>query len=151
MKFLPFRKRKPKARRKEIPPEAVELIRQARIDEAIRMFPNHQLEIMSEAADLVARVVRETWGDAPLWNQRGVDFSRAGDYGRAEEAFNKAIQEAPRYVPAYLHRGILYAVTGRRREALADFRIALQVDPTDKRARAMLNDAEAGNWSKFRI
>jgi tetratricopeptide (TPR) repeat protein len=76
---------------------------------------------------------------------------RAGNFREAEEAYGKALEERPSYSPAYLSRGLLYAVTGRRKQALADFRKAVELSPEDERARAMLQTAEAGKWSLFQI
>jgi tetratricopeptide (TPR) repeat protein len=133
-----------------IPPEAKRLIDQGEIKEASARFPHAATSITLYAAQLAAQSISKM-GDAPFWNQRGVDLSRAGKYGRAEQAFVKAITENPRYAPAHVNRGLLLASVNRRPEALADFRKALQINPADERTRSMLRDAEAGRWEVFKF
>lgn len=53
-------------------------------------------------------------------------------FGRTELAlqnYNNALAMAPDFAEAYVHRGRLYAVTGRQQEAALDFQQALQLNP----------------------
>jgi tetratricopeptide (TPR) repeat protein len=53
-------------------------------------------------------------------------------FGRTEQAlqhYNNALAAAPDFAEAYVHRGRLYAVTGRQQEANADFQQATQLNP----------------------
>ncbi|MGL5892402.1 MAG: tetratricopeptide repeat protein [Bacteroidia bacterium] len=53
-------------------------------------------------------------------------------FGRTEQAlqhYNNALAAAPDFAEAYVHRGRLYAITGRQMEANADFQQATQLNP----------------------
>ena len=135
------------ASKQALPRRVEELLSAGRYEEAVSRFPKLKLEILMRQAKELAEIL----GDAPLWNQQGINCSRAGAYAEAEEAFGRALAERPRFAPAYTNRALLYIQLRRYREAIADFRRSLEIVPGDERVRRMLRDAEAGNWSLFRI
>ena len=56
-------------------------------------------------------------------------------YSQAVDHFNRAIQIAPKYAPAYHGRGVAYFHQGEWDRAIADFTQAIQLDATDARSR----------------
>jgi Flp pilus assembly protein TadD len=60
------------------------------------------------------------------------------DYTRAIADFTEAIRFDAKYVEAYNNRGLAYKATGRKAEAIADFRKAQSLDPADKVSKEQL-------------
>lgn len=61
------------------------------------------------------------------YSARGMDLMAAGQLDRALADFNKSIELNPKRFYAYLHRGHLYMKRAKYREALADYRMALEI------------------------
>jgi tetratricopeptide (TPR) repeat protein len=59
---------------------------------------------------------------------KGVDAFTAGDNKKAEESFNKAIEEYPKYANAYSNLGVLYIKLGDQAKAKEAFNKAVTVD-----------------------
>lgn len=64
----------------------------------------------------------------------GTVLRAEGDYRKAQQYFNKAIELNRRSVDAYLARGILYAEINRFEAAFADFQECLRLDPDNRHA-----------------
>jgi tetratricopeptide (TPR) repeat protein len=99
-------------------------------DEAIREY-RRALALCPTFADLrteLAKTLHEA-GDLPA-SIRELELVRA---------------ESPRFVPALLHLGLAYHAAGRREDAAAQWREALEVDPANRSAKLYLsmNDAPA--------
>jgi tetratricopeptide (TPR) repeat protein len=61
--------------------------------------------------------------------RRGHTYSRRGEYARAIEAFNGAIDIDPSDAELYYHRGNAMAAAGRYADAIADFTQAVEIRP----------------------
>jgi Tfp pilus assembly protein PilF len=61
------------------------------------------------------------------YNDRGVDYSRQGEYELALKEFNKALAVDNGTAETYNNRGITYAKLGRYELAIADFKKALEI------------------------
>lgn len=59
---------------------------------------------------------------------KGVDAFNTGDNKKAEENFNKAIENYPKYANAYSNLGVLYVKTGKQQKAKDAFTKAVTVD-----------------------
>ncbi len=59
---------------------------------------------------------------------KGMDAFAAGDNRKAEESFNKAIEEYPNYANAYSNLGVLYIKLGQQAKAKEAFNKAVTVD-----------------------
>lgn len=59
---------------------------------------------------------------------KGVDAFNSGDNKKAEESFNKAIEDYPKYANAYSNLGVLYIKTGKQQRAKDAFTKAVTVD-----------------------
>ena len=59
---------------------------------------------------------------------KGMDAFAAGDNKKAEESFNKAIKEYPKYANAYSNLGVLYIKLGQQAKAKEAFNKAVTVD-----------------------
>ena len=64
----------------------------------------------------------------------GLIQHRTGDYQAAVAALTRAVTLRPNLVSAWLTRGATFAALGRRDEAIADYRQALQINPRETRA-----------------
>jgi tetratricopeptide (TPR) repeat protein len=77
---------------------------------------------------------------APAWfNQGYIDLEYTGNYKVAAESFTKAIQLNPSYYQAWYNRGLCHESLGLKKEAEADYRQALQVQPDYTEAAKALN------------
>ena len=61
------------------------------------------------------------------YSARGMDLMAAGELDRALADFNKSIELNPKRFYAYLNRGHLYMKRSKHREALSDYRMALEI------------------------
>jgi tetratricopeptide (TPR) repeat protein len=59
---------------------------------------------------------------------KGVDAFSSGDNKKAEESFNKAVEDYPKYANAYSNLGVLYVKTGKQQKAKDAFTKAVTVD-----------------------
>ena len=59
---------------------------------------------------------------------KGVDAFASGDNKKAEQNFNKAIEDYPKYADAYSNLGVLYMKTGQQPKAKEAFAKAIGVD-----------------------
>jgi Tfp pilus assembly protein PilF len=71
--------------------------------------------------------------DAKAMNHRGLLFAQRGQYDRAIDEHTAAIKAAPDDLWAFVFRGTLYQKIGMEKEAEADFRSALALNPADRR------------------
>ena len=74
-------------------------------------------------------------GAADVATQSGMAAINSKQYSQAIDHFNRAIQIAPKYAPAYHGRGVAYFHQGEWHRAIADFTHAIQLDPSDARSR----------------
>jgi tetratricopeptide (TPR) repeat protein len=93
------------------------------------------------------RVITNDGSDAIAWANRGVAKSRLGDVAGAIADCSRAIELAPTVLNR-VNRGNAYATLHRDAEALADFDMALQMDPGD--LPALLGRANA-NYASRRL
>ena len=91
------------------------------------------------------RVIANDGSDAIAWANRGVAKSRLGDLAGAIADCTHAIELAPT-VANRVNRGNAYATLHRDNDALADFDMALQVEP--RNLPALLGRANANYASK---
>ncbi len=103
------------------------------LGEPERALPDLDQAITNDASDAIA------------WADRGVTKSKLGDNSGAIADCTHAIELAPTLANR-LNRGNAYANLHRNEEALADFQIALQLDP--KSEPALLGRANANYASK---
>jgi tetratricopeptide (TPR) repeat protein len=64
----------------------------------------------------------------------GVVQSRLGDYQSAIRSYTRAVSASPRYLPAFLNRGLAYLNVGRYDQAIEDFDTVLRQDPDNRDA-----------------
>ena len=82
-------------------------------------------------------------GDARVWNEKGNQLLRAGDYEEAIRAYNKAIQYDRYFGWAYTNLGIAYLQMEKYAEAVLLLQKSLEVLDTDKEKAVAWN--ELGN------
>jgi serine/threonine protein kinase/Tfp pilus assembly protein PilF len=85
---------------------------------------------------------------AHLHYNRGLAWLRNGSPDRAERDLDEAIRLQPRVATFLVGRGNLYHLTGRHREAVADFTAALEVDPAQTRLYFLRSRAHAASGNK---
>ncbi|MBC6474770.1 MAG: serine protease [Hormoscilla sp. GM102CHS1] len=67
--------------------------------------------------------------NAVSYYNRGVDYSRQGEYERAIADYNQAIRISPNYAHAYNNRGVIYNNQGEYERAIADYNQAIRINP----------------------
>ena len=65
---------------------------------------------------------------AEEWNEKGISFGKSGEYEKAIECFNKAIELEPNYAKAYYYRGIAYGDLKQYEKAICDYNKAIKQD-----------------------
>lgn len=70
---------------------------------------------------------------AEIWNQKGEGFVSLRHYDDAKEAFNVATRIKPKIAPAWYNLASLYSIEGEKKEALANLKKAIKIDPNFKR------------------
>jgi PGF-CTERM protein len=74
---------------------------------------------------------------AEEWNEQGFRFLESGDYEKAIECFDKAIELNPNYTDAYLNRGLAYLYLEQNERAIEDFEKVIELNPCyDQACRA---------------
>ncbi len=68
--------------------------------------------------------------DPGVWNVRGAELQRNGDFRGAISAFTKAINLDPRFAAAYLNRGFARYSSQDFKNAIFDFSRAIELAPT---------------------
>ncbi|HID19571.1 MAG TPA: tetratricopeptide repeat protein, partial [Methanophagales archaeon] len=63
------------------------------------------------------------------WNEKGIVFAMSGEYEKAIECFNKAIELDPNYARAYYNRGNAYYYLKQYERAIEDYNKTLELDP----------------------
>ncbi len=76
----------------------------------------------------------QTESDALQLNQQGEDFFNAGDFAKAEECFEQAIQKDPSLSQSHNNLGVLFFHTNAFDKAMTCFQQALTLDPADESA-----------------
>ncbi|KAF5414220.1 MAG: Photosystem I assembly protein Ycf3 [Candidatus Methanogaster sp.] len=66
---------------------------------------------------------------AEEWNEKGIDFRDSGEYEKAIECSDKAIELDPNYGDAYNTRGIVYDDLKQYERAIEDYNKAIELDP----------------------
>jgi len=66
---------------------------------------------------------------AEEWKERGVSFSISGEYEKAIECFDKAIELNPNLTKAYINRGNAYYYLEQYEKAIEDYNRAIELDP----------------------
>jgi tetratricopeptide (TPR) repeat protein len=67
--------------------------------------------------------------DPEGYNTRGSAYGRAGQFSRALDDFNRALELNPRFYQAYANRALIYRNQGQPELALADYNTALKLSP----------------------
>lgn len=69
---------------------------------------------------------------AEEWTAKGISFGESGEYEKAIEAYNKAIELNPNDAEAYFWRGRAYIDLERYERAIEDFDKAIELNPNEK-------------------
>ncbi len=98
---------------------AVSLRKLGRNQDAIRGFQK-AIELKSDDPKFVTNL--------------GNAYRDAKEFDLAIKQYDKAIRVDPRFVPAYLSRGLLYSMTGKNDEAIADLDAVIKIDSNEPEA-----------------
>jgi predicted negative regulator of RcsB-dependent stress response len=72
---------------------------------------------------------------AHIYSQIGMEYAKLAQYPQALDALDTAAKLDPNFGRTYVYRGNVYALQGKRAEAVAEYQHALQIDPADQYAR----------------
>lgn len=72
---------------------------------------------------------------AHIYSQIGMEYAKLSEFPQALDALNTAIKLDPNFGRIYIYRGNIYALQGKRQEAVAEYQHALKIDPADQYAR----------------
>ena len=71
----------------------------------------------------------DSYFKSAIYNNRGIAYSKKGNFDRAIVDFNKAIELSPDYDEAYNNRGFSYSKKGNFDRAIDDYGEAIKIDP----------------------
>ena len=71
----------------------------------------------------------ERWERAEQYSKQGLAYAAKGEYDRAIQDYNQALQRDPNYAAAYNNRGIAWAVKGDYDQAIRDYDQAIRLNP----------------------
>ena len=74
---------------------------------------------------------------ADAYNNRGNAYAAKGEYDRAIDDYNQALQLNPNDTEAYNNRGIVYGAKGDKQKAIADFQTCLKLAQTPQFKQAV--------------
>jgi tetratricopeptide (TPR) repeat protein len=87
---------------------------------------------------------------AEIYSNRGVSYSKKGDYDLAIADFTRAMKLNPNAAIAYYNRGMTYAAKGNVNNALFDLEKCLELDPSNAAAYdargSLLADLACSEW-----
>jgi len=78
-------------------------------------------------------------GDVKLLNKMGEVQGRTGNFDKAIELFNQAVELDPNYAESYNNLGFTYYKKGKYKRAEQFFSKALEIDPNFDKAKSNLN------------
>ncbi|BEI85989.1 hypothetical protein CcaverHIS002_0602760 [Cutaneotrichosporon cavernicola] len=77
--------------------------------------------------------------DPVFWNNRAMSKAKMEEHGAAISDATKAIELKPDYAKAYYRRGVSSLAVVRPKDAVPDFKKALEIEPTNRVVREQLN------------
>lgn len=93
-------------------------------------------EEAERANDMYVRILEIDPQNAYAWHNRGyLEMVYYQDYDAAIDFFTKAVDADNQYVDAHVNRGMAYELKGDRKRAKECYETALQIDPTNQKAR----------------
>lgn len=104
------------------PPSEARVKAAPEVREAVEALTERIERLEREIKAKVEKTVRQ-------WLEDGDAAWASGNYQEAIEPYSKAIELDPKYVPAYLGRGIVYLGLNKFKKALADCGKAIELDP----------------------
>lgn len=85
------------------------------------------------ALQTLDKAVRLKLDLAEIWNRKGEVFVGLRHYDDAKGAFNIATRIKPKIAPAWYNLASLYSIEGEKKEALANLKKAIKIDPNFKK------------------
>ncbi len=99
-----------------------------------------------EAIDLLVDLLRYGEEKAAIYFRLGNVYFDAGDLGRAEYAYQRAVQEDPRHASAYHNLGVVYRKQGKIAESVKMLKKARRVELRYPRKVALTPDQRKALW-----
>lgn len=94
------------------------------------------MEEADKANDYYVKILEVDPQNASAWHNRGyIEMVYYEDYDAAIDFFSKAIDADSQYIEAHINRGTAYELKGDRHNAHLCFQAALQIDPTNAKAK----------------
>jgi len=97
---------------------------------------------LKEAIDLYTEAIELNQRNHVLYANRAFCHVKLENYGSAIIDATEAITLDPTYIKGYYRRGTAYLALHKLKQARADFREAVKIEPANKDARSKLNECE---------
>ncbi|KAI0764475.1 Metallo-dependent phosphatase-like protein [Irpex lacteus] len=107
--------------------------------EVNKAFLNHHF---NEAADLYTKAIELNPLDATLWCNRAYTRIKLEEHGYGLSDAAAAIELDPKYAKAYYRRATCYLQTLKYKQAIADFKKLLQLEPGNQLVRTQLDSTQ---------
>ncbi|KAI0093249.1 Metallo-dependent phosphatase-like protein [Irpex rosettiformis] len=107
--------------------------------EANKAFLSHQF---NNAADLYTKAIHLNPLDATLWCNRAYTRIKLEEHGYGLADASAAIELDPKYAKAYYRRATCYLQTLKYKQAIADFKKLLQLEPGNQLVRTQLDSTQ---------
>ncbi|KAM5532863.1 hypothetical protein V8D89_013504 [Ganoderma adspersum] len=107
--------------------------------EANKAFVSHDF---NKAAELYTKAIDKNPGDATLWCNRAYTRIKLEEHGYGLHDASVAIELDPKYAKAYYRRATCYIQTLRYKQAIADFKKLLTLEPQNQLVRMQLDSTQ---------
>ncbi|KAI0341951.1 phosphoprotein phosphatase [Trametopsis cervina] len=107
--------------------------------EANKAFINHRF---NEAADLYTKAIELNPADATLWCNRAYTRIKLEEHGYGLADASAAIELDAKYAKAYYRRATCYLQTLKYKQAIADFKKLLQLEPGNQLVRTQMDSTQ---------
>ncbi len=98
---------------------------QAEFEEAL----NKPQQLWQDQLRGKSKSIEKKASNAEVYNNRGIDAAKKGQYETSISEFTRAFRKNPAYADAYYNRGLVYVTIGQLGPAISDFTQTIEINP----------------------
>jgi tetratricopeptide (TPR) repeat protein len=104
---------------------------------------NRKKEAQMEYQKAAENKSAEPYQEAVRYNKLGRTYADAGQYAKARELYDKAVEIDPYYIEGTTNKGVTYEKEGKYDKALDSYKEAMTIDKSDTFAAVLAKQAQA--------